>query len=363
MKVISNYISQQLHKTIITVIVSALTLVFFLEMIAQIQVTHSHDYKVHSMINYCLLLFPRNIEQIGIPTALLATFLSISRLADKQELFASHACGLSTKQIMLKTAPFTLILLIMFIWVGEFFGQSSEFTAKRYKAAIIHQTESLPTAHGLWIREHNNMIWMQEIHDNNDINGFIKFHRDNDGMLKSIVFADKAIKENDSWQLIEPKSITLNNEKILLSSYKQNEEINLNIKDSLLQISKYSPESQTFVNLFKQSLRKSAYQRECQYYLVKHICAPFIIIFMWYSALYRIGQTTKREQKQAKKSWIVASFVILLSYKLCSSIIEKTYFFGYLSGIVPAFAAILGAKVSFLITNSDNNRSLNYRST
>lgn len=156
----------------------------------------------HAMLQL-LLGMPQRLYEF-MPTALLlGTLIGLGNLAARSELVALRSVGISKLRILWSVLKVGIALILLSIWVGESLAPTTEGYVRSLNKTSDMRKISIRSRHGLWVRDGNRFINVQELFPDYRMADVWVYELDEQNKLKRASFAKKAIYVNGIWQLSE----------------------------------------------------------------------------------------------------------------------------------------------------------------
>lgn len=154
----------------------------------------------HAMLQL-LLGMPQRLYEF-MPTALLlGTLIGLGNLAARSELVALRSVGISKLRILWSVLKVGIVLILLSMWVGESVAPTTEGYVRSLNKTSDMRKISIRSRHGLWVRDSNRYINVQEVYPDYRMTDVWVYELDEKNKLKRASFAKKAIYENGIWKL------------------------------------------------------------------------------------------------------------------------------------------------------------------
>ena len=157
---------------------------------------------VHALLQL-LLGMPQRLYEF-MPTALLlGTLIGLGNLAARSELVAFRSVGISKLQILWSVLKVGVVLIVLSMWVGETVAPTTEGYVRSLNKTSDMRKISIRSRHGLWVRDGNRYINVQEVFPDYRMKDVWVYELDDQYRLKRASFAKRAIYVDGIWQLFE----------------------------------------------------------------------------------------------------------------------------------------------------------------
>jgi lipopolysaccharide export system permease protein len=201
MRILDLYIARVvLYQT--TVVVAVLVGLFmFITFIEQIGELGTGSYGALDAIQFTVLSIPRILYEVFPMSALLGSILGLSSLAVDSELVVIRAAGVSVVRLIGSVLKIGAVLAVAAMLIGELVTPWSETEAQRGRAEALQQDISQQTDFGLWMRDRMTYVNVGEVLPDLSLLNVRIFEFDDEGRLRSLVYADEGEYQNQRWRL------------------------------------------------------------------------------------------------------------------------------------------------------------------
>ena len=269
---------------------------------------------------------------------LLGSTLSLGSLASNSELIAFQAAGLSFRKLIVAVAQVSFLLALTAFVIAEFVVPYSETTAREIKAAGISSRVNMQSKNGLWIKDSNNIIYIQQLYpDGNAVNIEI-YHLDKDNRLEATTVARKAINTEQGWLLQNVKKSLISKNKISVKTI--NEELySGKLSDQLLQSLVVDPRQMSSINLYSYinflNENKLNHAAESLSFWQK-IYSPLTVIVMSLLAIpFVLGSQRNSNTGQRIMTGILLGLVYVIMDRLLIQLGEQLQLAAYINALIP----------------------------
>jgi len=323
-----------LHGLFISLVV-LISIEIFFSFAAELKYLDEGDYDLMSIVEYIILSIPRSIQIMFPYAVLIGTLLSLGSMASDMEFVAMQSAGMSVKKIIY------IVLFQVFI-ISSLFYIITDFTVPRFSSIaekernLALKRQTIYQKNGIWFKNGNSFIKINEIYPDNSIRGITVYDYDNNE-LSFVRYIQSAKFLQDKWELVDVLSIDLTKKPI--SKSRKSREISDNLIDiNLLSIKTDKSYSLRFkdvkknieylsVNNLDASIQKKIYWDK----LLKPI-STVIMLFLAMPFIFGRMRATNASKR------IVIGLFIGISFFIASSILPNL---GILIGLNPFINAIL----------------------
>ena len=323
-----------LHGLFISLVV-LISIEIFFSFTAELKYLDQGDYDLMSIVEYIILSIPRSIQIMFPYAVLIGTLLSLGSMASDMEFVAMQSAGMSVKKIIY------IVLFQVFI-ISSLFYIITDFTVPRFSSIaekernLALKRQTIYQKNGIWFKNGNSFIKINEIYPDNSIRGITVYDYDNNE-LSFVRYIQSAKFLQDKWELVDVLSIDLTKKPI--SKSRKSREISDNLIDiNLLSIKTDKSYSLRFkdvkknieylsVNNLDASIQKKIYWDK----LLKPI-STVIMLFLAMPFIFGRMRATNASKR------IVIGLFIGISFFIASSILPNL---GILIGLNPFINAIL----------------------
>ena len=201
MKLLDRYIGKTVLNSTLVVMLVLLSLFAFAAFAGELDKVGRGSYDVMLALEYTLLLLPRLAYQLFSIVILLGAIIGLGMLASQSELVVVRAAGVSLLRIIWTVMKVGLILLTFMLLVGEFVAPAAEYKAQSMRAEAISGQASFRTEKGLWARDGNTVIHIQDLISSDQVGRVSVYDFDENNQLKTVTTAKKAVYDGKGWLL------------------------------------------------------------------------------------------------------------------------------------------------------------------
>jgi len=200
-KLLDRYIGRTVLVSTLMVMVVLLALFTFVSFAGELDDVGRGSYDAGLAMQYSLLLLPRLAYLLFPIVVLLGTIIGLGTLAGQSELIVVRAAGVSLSRVIWTVMKVGLMLLALMLLVGEFVAPAAEFKAQSLRAEAISGQASFRSDKGLWARDGNSVIHIQDLISSDQVGRVSVYDFDENNRLQTVTTAGEASYEDDAWLL------------------------------------------------------------------------------------------------------------------------------------------------------------------
>jgi lipopolysaccharide export system permease protein len=134
--------------------------------------------------------------------SLIGSLLGLGILANQSELIVMQASGFSKGQITLTVLKVAFIMVVIALVLGEIIAPVAESYANYEKSLALSAGQAINTNYGLWIKEGDQFIHIDNVSDQTHLSGISIYQFDDNHQLKKAISADQAqLNADNQWEL------------------------------------------------------------------------------------------------------------------------------------------------------------------
>ena len=194
---------------VMAVLVGLFALVIFIDQIDDIG---SGDYGVMRAFVFVGLSVPRIVYEVFPMAVLLGAILGLSSMARDSELIVIRASGVSVARMTLSALKFGAFFVLVAILIGELVSPYSETLAQQVKAKALHRNIDQGTSFGLWFRDADTYVNVNEVMPNLSLRNIKIFRFADHDRLHSLVDAEVASFVEGAWQISNVNTTIIDDE-------------------------------------------------------------------------------------------------------------------------------------------------------
>ena len=212
MKILDLYIARTIVYYTLIVFAVLLGLFTFVSFLDELGELGRGNYGAWAAIRYVVLTIPKTIYDVFPRAALLGSMLGLSTMANDSELIVMRAAGVSLVRIVISVLKVGAVLAAVAIVIGEVVTPITSTLAQRGRAEALQQNIKQHTNFGLWMRDHQTYVNVGEVLPDLSLLKVRVFEFDDEGQLRSLVWAKNGLYVNERWRLGEIKQTLINRE-------------------------------------------------------------------------------------------------------------------------------------------------------
>jgi lipopolysaccharide export system permease protein len=147
---------------------------------------------------YTLLKLPVYSYEIFPIVLVIGTLMGLGSLANQSELTVLRVTGWSIKRILWAVLKTALLMWLVIAMVGEWVAPASEAYAKKMRAEALHQSFSVGSKDGLWVKDASRYIHVERVLSSTELKE-ITIYELEDGQLSELSQIKKASYKGGQW--------------------------------------------------------------------------------------------------------------------------------------------------------------------
>lgn len=219
MQIVTKHIIKTVVHSSLIVMAALVAVEVFLLLIGEVPSIGKGDYHFGVALAYVLLNIPSDVYQIFPMIMLLGSLMGLGQLATSHELVVLRASGVSRLQITFSVIKAALLLFVLAFFIGEGLGPASQHYANTLKTDALAKKTLGGVHEGIWIRDHNSFVHIDEVKPHHQLRGIARFKFDDANQLKAASYAEKGYLFNDQWFLDNVKISRFTPEGITTNTY------------------------------------------------------------------------------------------------------------------------------------------------
>ncbi|UCE82250.1 MAG: LPS export ABC transporter permease LptG [Deltaproteobacteria bacterium] len=236
MRTLDRYIGINFLWGFFLVLVILASLFSFLEFVAELDEIGKGQYQLQDAALFVALTMPRRLLDLVPISTLLGSIVALGLLADKNELIAMRAVGLSVLRICWSVLATTLLLMLATGLLAEFVVPPMEQDGRMRRSQALSEPGILVTKQGFWARHGDSFVRVGGSLRGETAVDIDIYVRDPDGRLRIFTHAREAdITDDKRWVLrdIEQKIVgeqgitTRHLPSLTLKSFLDSEQVNI----------------------------------------------------------------------------------------------------------------------------------------
>jgi len=347
MKIRDRYIAKTLLSYTIIVLVVWTSIYSFFNFLAELSNVGKGGYTILSAFTYVIFQLPEVTYKQASPIILLGCILGMGHLATTGQLLIFRVSGASIFKITLLTLKNSLIFVLFFIAIGEFFSPISSSFAESNKSNAMGNSSASTNQDGFWIRDGDNFINVKKNIDGTLFRDITVIEVSSSNKIERVIKSENAIFDGNSLDMSGSKILSIDNSSFFDSvsskernSYNKTVSFDQDLIDSL----EKEPADLSTWTLIKQirflsdnKLRSGVFEVE----LYKRLIQPITLLAMILLAMLFIFGST-REVTLGRK--IFFGVALALSFEMLSRVASALAlsldFSPLLSSILPSIVVM-----------------------
>ncbi len=194
---IERYLARIVVSYTLLVMLVLLVIFGFFEFTNQVsKLTDSYTLALASF--YTLLKLPVYSYEIFPIVLVIGTLMGLGSLANQSELTVLRVTGWSIKRILWAVLKTALLMWLVIAMVGEWVAPASEAYAKKMRAEALHQSFSVGSKDGLWVKDANRYIHVGRVISNTELRDITTYELA-EGQLSELSQIKKASYKKGQW--------------------------------------------------------------------------------------------------------------------------------------------------------------------
>jgi len=215
MKLFDLYIFKNILQSALVVLLIFLTLLGFLEFIAQADDVGVGTYGLNQAIQYSLLKLPSSIFQLMPIIVLIGSLLALGNMSKNSELLVLLTSGVSLQRMGISVLFSGIALCFLTASIGEYISPKMERYADQYRTINKYQYSRLGNTGGIWLREEGKIININLLNENKSFGNVSIYQLAENNKLSKISRASSAgIDDFNQWILSNLSETVFNNDGI-----------------------------------------------------------------------------------------------------------------------------------------------------
>ena len=267
MMLLERYIAKSVCAGIVMVTFLLSGLQVFVLFIKQIEDLGRQGFGILEAGMFVILQMPQQVYQFFPIVSLLGALIGLGTLANHRELIVMRASGLSILQMTLTVLKTALMMSLLVTIVGETLIPKMAYYANNRKMQALSGGQTLRTASGVWLREHNNFIFVGKINSDNSLENVFQFRFNDDHQLIVAKKIQAIHYQNKVWEALGVEQTEFLGQETKSTKIKK-EPWDATVQPSLLKLSSTSPDEMSFIELHHYlQEKKRNYQTDVSYQL------------------------------------------------------------------------------------------------
>ena len=259
MRILDIYIGRSFLYYFFLIILILMVLFSLFELLSQLDDVGIGSYRLNNAFTFVALTLPKRLLDLMPIGTLLGGILALGLLADRGELVAMEASGVSILRICSTVLVTGLLLMVTSAILAEMVVPGMEQLARKSRAQAMSNSDITLTREGFWARRGNSYIHVDKMLSEGVAANLDIFEFDNKGRLQIFTHAQNAnLQDNRQWILngitqkiiVENEVTTKRLETLTLDSFLSAHQV------SILELPPYSLSTPNLI-LYIDALRQS----------------------------------------------------------------------------------------------------------
>jgi len=287
MKLLELYIAKTVLASIALVTLMLAGLQIFMLFVDQLDSLGKGDYGIVQAASFVFLQMPYQVYLFFPMASLLGCLIGLGILANHHELVVMRAAGMSIGQVTIAVLKASVVVIVLVTLFSETLMPSMVRLANDQKTEAISGGQTLRTAKGVWMRNHNDFLNIGFIQPNNILEHVYQFHFDDAHHLKVARKIAKIVYVNGVWKAYDISETVINDRETKARNLSLMD-WDVSLKPSILSVSGSEPDEMTLQGLYQYlHAQKKSHQTASNYQLVfwQRIIQPLTTVVMMVLAI------------------------------------------------------------------------------
>lgn len=257
-KLLDRYIGSNTLLGVLLVLAVLVILFSFFELLAQLNDIGKGNFRLADAFVYTALTIPKRAVDLMPVSALLGSVVALGMMADRNELAAMQAAGMSAQRISTSVIVSGIILMGTALLVAEFIAPPLDQHARIRRSRAVRGKTVMISKTGFWIRQGRSFIHVGQTLSPDRAADIEIYKTDESGRFKQFIYAKNAeILNGNNWRLTDVEQKIISGDIIThqqLADYR----LNAFLSRDQMQILKLPPDSLALTDLYAyiRSLKK-----------------------------------------------------------------------------------------------------------
>lgn len=199
MKLLDRYIAKTVVAAIALVTLMLIGLQIFILFVNQLDDLGKADFGIVQAAFFVFLQVPYQVYLFFPMASLLGCLIGLGIMANNRELIVMRAAGMSIGQITLAVLKVALIIILFVTLIGETLIPKLSHYANDRKTLALSGGKALRTAHGVWLRNQNDFIFISAVLPGNSLRFVYQFNFDEAHNLRFARIINQVDYVNKQW--------------------------------------------------------------------------------------------------------------------------------------------------------------------
>ncbi len=287
MKLLERYIAKTVLASIALVTLMLAGLQIFMLFVDQLDSLGKGDYGLFQAASFVFLQMPYQVYLFFPMASLLGCLIGLGVMANHHELVVMRAAGMSIGQVTAAVLKVSVFVIVLVTVVSETVMPSMVHLANNQKAEAMSQGQTLRTAKGVWMRNHNDFLRVGTILPNNVLEHVYQFHFDEAHQLKFSRKIEKIVYKHKAWRAENVVESVIDRDQTRVR-YIPEMAWDISLKPTILSVNGNEPDEMTLKGLYQYlHAQKKSHQTALNYQLVfwQRIVQPLTTVVMMVLAI------------------------------------------------------------------------------
>lgn len=202
MRLLERYIAKTVLSAIAFVTLMLAGLQIFILFVNQLPDLGKADYDIGAAIYFVLCEMPYEVYLFFPMASLLGCLIGLGVLANHHELVVMRASGMSIGQVTLAILKVAAVMICFVTLCGEVMLPRMVHLARDQKIQALSGGQSLRTARGVWLRNHNDFISVATVVSGHHLENVYQFHFDASHALQFARHMDSIDYQHGEWRAV-----------------------------------------------------------------------------------------------------------------------------------------------------------------
>jgi lipopolysaccharide export system permease protein len=342
--ILLRYLALNIYKGSTMVLFILVSLSLFYSMVRELNHVGEGTYGVIQMLQFLLMNIPSVMVDFMPLAVLLGSILSLGSLASGSEIIAMQSSGVSVKKLLISVTLAASLVALFTMILSNFVVPYSESFSKEFRSAHRQSRISMTGRSGVWIKDENNIIHIQQLYPDGNARGVKIYHMDEQDKLIGTTFAAKATAGNQGWLLYKVKQSLLSESRIQvkeLNDWLYKGQLSHNLLESMA--TDPHQMSITDLNHYIDFLTENSLSHKAEsLFLWRKLYSPLGIIVMAVLAIpFVLGSQRQSNTGQRVLIGILLGLLYVVMDKLLIQIGERADLVPFINAFLPTFIFIL----------------------
>jgi lipopolysaccharide export system permease protein len=338
------YLALSIYKGSAMVLFILVSLSLFYSMVRELDNIGEGTYGVIQMVEFLLMNIPSIMVDFMPLAVLLGSILSLGSLASGSEIIAMQSSGVSVKNLLISVALSASLVALITVMLANFVVPVSESYSKEFRSAHRQSRISVTGRSGVWIKDVNNIINIQQLYPDGNARGIKIYHLDQQDKLVQTTIAAKAKANNQGWLLQKVKQTSISETHIEVKRFDE-WLYEGQLSDQLLESMATDPRQMSITDLsqYIRFLSENSLSHNAEsLFFWRKIYSPLGIIVMAVLAIpFVLGSQRQSNTGQRVLIGILLGLLYVVMNKLLIQVGEQANLTPFINALLPTLLFIL----------------------